>query len=274
MLKRKLSQEIEQKIRKSLLAYAIYRPESALVIAMTLIFASLSLLNLAWFPGEWWLWLLFGLIGEALIVLTTLRDDKFYQRLLDDILKQTFDISKLRSPALQQKLAKALEYHELIVKEIQRKEDTVLDDYLLNMAHGLEDWIQQIYHLSQGLDTYTNDPIIARDMQNVPQELEQFKQLLAQETQPTVQAELQKTIALKQAQLDTLQNLRDTMARAQLQLENTLSSMGVIYTQIIQLGSREANQHRLQRLQQDMTEQVRALEDMSAALDEIYQTTE
>ena len=272
MLKRKLSQEIEQKIRKSLLAYAIYRPESALVIAMTLIFTSLSALNVAWFPGEWWLWLLFGLVGEALIVLTTLRDNKFYQRLLDDMFKQTFDIAKLRNPALQQKLTKALEYHELIVKEIQREEDTVLDDYLLNMAHGVEDWIQQIYRLAQGLDAYTNDPIIARDMQSVPHELEQFKQLLAQEAQPAVQAELQKTVALKQAQLDTLQNLRDTMTRAQLQLENTLSSMGVIYTQIIQLGSREANQHRLERLQQDMAEQVRALEDVSAALDEIYQT--
>lgn len=272
MLKRKLSQEIEQKIRKSLLAYAIYRPESALVIAMTLIFTSLSALNMAWFPGEWWLWLSFGLVGEALIVLTTLRDNKFYQRLLDDIFKQTFDIDKLRSPTLQQKVTKALEYHELIVKEIQREEDTVLDDYLLNMAHGVEDWIQQIYRLAQGLDAYTNDPIIARDMESVPHELEQFKQLLAQGAQPAVQAELQKTVALKQAQLDTLQNLRETMTRAQLQLENTLSSMGVIYTQIIQLGSREANPHRLERLQQDMTEQVRALEDISAALDEVYQT--
>lgn len=135
---------------------------------MTIIFTSLASMNLAWFPGEWWLWLLFGLVGEALIVLTTLRDNKFYQRLLDKAIEQEFDLNKLRDLELQQKLAKVLEYRNLMVKEIEREADPVLDDYLLNIVNGLEDGITHLYHLAKGLDAYWHDPVIAQDIKKTP----------------------------------------------------------------------------------------------------------
>ena len=274
MLKKKLSQHVEEQLRKSVFSYAIYRPESALIIAMTIIAGGMSLLNLPWFPGEWWLWLLFGVAGESLIVWSTLHDDKFYQTLLDDVIRQEFNIDKLRSSELRQKLAKAIEYHELVFKEIEREDDPVLDDYLLKMAHSLEDWIARVHHLTTGLDAYRYDPIINRDMEAVPKELEKFKHLLALQPDNPVQEELEKTIAAKQAQWDTLQKLRDTMTKAQLQLENTLSAMGTVYMQVVLLGSKEAESPRAQRLQEDMVEQVRALEDISLAMDEVYQISE
>ena len=111
-------------------------------------------------------------------------------------------------------------------------------------------------------------------MDTVPKEIERFETLLAREKKETVRAELEKTITAKQAQWNTLQNLRDTMAKAQLQLENTLSAVGTIYTQVVLLGSKDVNSSRAQRLQEDITEQVRALEDIRAAVDEIYQVSD
>ena len=266
-----VSKEMREQIKKSVLSYSIFRPESAVVIAMTLILATLSLLNLPWFPGTWWMWLLFGLIGEGLIVLSTLRDEKFYRQVLDEMFRARFDITQLRNPELRQKVSKALEYRELIAKEIERKHDPVLDDYLRDAARNLEEWIEQVYRLAQGLDTYQRDPIIARDMAGVPQELEKFKAQLVREKGSAVQADLEKTVSIKQSQWDALRGLRDTMARAQLQLEDTLSAIGTVYMQIVLLGSKDVNSTRAQRLQQDMVEQVRALEDTSAAMDELYQ---
>ncbi len=274
MARKQLSQEMQDKIKSSLLSYAIYRPESAAVIAMTILLMGLGAMNLAWFPGDWWLWLAFGLAGEGLIVLSTLRDKKFYQKLLDDMFKREFDLDKLRAEDLRQKLARAMEYHERLVREIEREEEPVLDDYLLNMAHGLEDWIAQVYHLARGLDVYRHDPIIARDMESVPQELARFKKLLAQAEAGPVKEELKKTVAAKQAQWDTLKKLRDTMSRGQLQLEKTLASMGTVYMQVKLLGSKEVDSSRARRLQEDMTEQVHALADMRAAMEELYQVAE
>jgi hypothetical protein len=212
-------------------------------------------------------------LGEGLIVLSTLRDQRFYSQVLNEMFHDKYDISKLRSPELRQKVSKALEYRELIAKEIDSKLDPVLDEYLRDAARGMEDWIAQIYRLAQGLDAYQRDPIIARDTAIVPQELEKFKAQLVREKGSAVQAELEKTVSIKQSQWDALRNLRDTMAKAQLQLEDTLSAIGTVYMQIVLLGSKDVNSSRAQRLQQDMDEQVRALQDTSSAMDEVYQNS-
>ncbi len=271
MPRRRISEEMKQQIQRAVLSYALFRPESAVVIAITIILVGLSFLNLSWLPGKWWLWLLFGLVGEALILLTTLRDEGLYKQVMDEMFHQEFDFKKLRSSDLRQKLSKALEYRDLIVKEVEREEDSVLDDYLSDMAHGLEDWIAQVYRLAQGLDVYQHDPVIARDMETVPKELEKYEGLLTGEEQDSVREDLEKTVAIKRSQWDTLKNLRDTMAKAQLQLENTLSSMSTVYTQVVLLGAKDVNSSRAQRLQQDMTEQISALEDIGATMDEVYQ---
>ncbi len=273
MPRNRISEEMKQQIQKSVLSYAFFRPESAVVIAITIIFVGLSLLNLSWFPGKWWLWLLFGLVGEALIMLTTLRDEGLYKQVMDKMFHQEFDIKKLRSPDLRQKLSKALEYRDSIVKEIEREEEPVLDDYLSNVAHGLEDWIAQVHRLAQGLDVYQHDAVIARDREAVPKELKRFEELLAKEKGGAVREELEKTVAIKRSQRDTLDNLRDTMTKAQLQLENTLAAMSTVYTQVVLLGAKDVNSSRAQRLQEDMTEQISALEDISTTMDEVYQTS-
>lgn len=270
MARNEISKKIEEQVRQAVVSYAFFRPESALVIALTIILVALSLFDLAWFPGPWWLWLLFGLAGEGLIMLTTLRDDNLYRQMLNEMFREAFDVSKLRNPDLGQKLAKALEYREQMVAEIEREEDPVLDDYLSRMADGLEDWIAQLYRLAQGLDTYQHDAVIARDMEAVPQELKRLRQLLSEKTEPTMRMALEKTIATKESQWETLKNLRDTMARAQLQIENTLSTMGTIYMQVRLLGAKDIDSNRVQRLQADMSEQVLALEDIGAAMDEVY----
>jgi len=271
MLQRRLGEEMKKQIQKAVLSYAVFRPESAVVIAITIIFVGLSLLNLSWLPGKWWLWLLFGLVGEALILLTTLRDEDLYKQVMDQMFRREFDVKKLRSSDLRQKLSKALEYRDLIVKEIEREEDSVLDDHLSNMARGLEDWIAQVYRLAQGLDVYQHDTVIARDMETVPKELAEFEKLRHDEKGGSVREELEKTIAIKQSQWNTLKNLRDTMAKAQLQLENTLAAMSTVYTQVVLLGAKDVDSSRARRLQQDMTEQISALEDIGATMDEVYQ---
>jgi hypothetical protein len=271
MPRRRISEEMKQQIQKAVLSYAFFRPESAVVIAITILFVGLSLLNLSWFPGKWWLWLLFGLISEALIMLTTWRDEGLYKQVMDKMFHQEFDIKKLRSSDLRQKLSKALEYRDLIVKEIEREEEPVLDEHLSDMARGLEDWIAQVYHLAQGLDVYRRDPVIARDMETVPEELEKYEKLLTREKGGAVRGELERTVTIKRSQWDTLKNLRDTMAKAQLQLENTLAAMSTVYTQVVLLGAKDVDSSRAQRLQQDMTEQISALEDIGATMDEVYQ---
>ena len=264
-----VTDRMKAEVRKYVLSYAIFRPESAVVLAVAIICAGLAGMGVQWMPGTWWMWLLFGAVGEGAIVFSTLKDQKFYRHVINKMFEEQFDLRKLDNADLRQKLLKALEYRHMIVEEIERREDAH-DDKLMDAVRGMEDWIAQIYRLAQGLDVYQNDPIIARDLQSVPKELAEYQNQRGRNLSAALQDELAKTISMKQSQWDALSHLRDTMAKARLQLDNTLSAMGTVYMQAKVLGSKDVTSSRAQRLQADMLEQVRQLEDTAVAMDEIY----
>jgi hypothetical protein len=62
------------------------------------------------------------------------------------------------------------------------------------------------------------------------------------------------------------------MERGQFQLESTITAMGTVYSQMLLLGSRDIASGRAQRLQQDVDDQVQALQDVVHTMDEVYQT--
>lgn len=266
-----VSDRIKAQARREVWAYALFRPESAIVIALAIIGAGVSTLRLPWFPGAWWMWLGGGLLAEAAIVVSTLRDHRFYEHVLGKTFSSQFDLTTLRSDELKDKLLKALEYRELIVQEIGRRED-VFDDKLTATARGMEDWIAQIHRLALNLDTYWRDPIIARDLKTVPGELTALKTRRGGVLGAEVQEELENAINMKQAQLDALQDLKEKMSRAGLQLDRTLAAMGAVYMQAKLLGSKDVDGGRAHRLQAEMLDQVRALEDTTLAMDELYRT--
>lgn len=266
------SEQLHNKVRQYALQYGIFRPESALIIALTAIAVVLSLTGTPWMPGAWWMWLIGGLIAEAAIIVTTLRDERLQQQMIHRLFSEQFNTRVLRSAELRQKVAKALEYRELLVTEIERRPDPMLDAQLSDTARGMEEWVEQIYRLALGIDAYLNDPIIEADMQTVPQELAQYEARRVRMQAGPVQEELDKTISLKRAQLDAMNTLRDTMTKARLQLDNTLTAMSTIYMQAKMIGSKDVRNTRAQRLQAEMLEQVNVLRDTSATMDEIYQS--
>ena len=265
------SESLKRQARQYALSYAIFRPESAIVVALSIILAGLSALGVPWMPLPWWAWLIFGAVGEGALVLSTLRDPKFLRQTLGTVFDQQFDLKQLRSPELRQKITTAMEYRQRLAQEIGRTSDAS-NLKLIDTVRGMEDWIAQIYRLSQGLDIYQHDPIVARDLRDVPDDLADLKQQRARNLTASLQEALEKSITMKQTQWEALSSLRDTMAKAELQLDNTLTAMGTLYMQAKLLGTKDVSDNRAQRLQADMSEQVRQLQDTVSAMDEVYQS--
>jgi hypothetical protein len=92
------------------------------------------------------------------------------------------------------------------------------------------------------------------------------------EDDDTVKRQISQTIAQKQIQRDNLRKLRNVMEQGQFQLESTITAMGTVYSQMMLLGSRDIASGRAQRLQQDVDDQVQALQDVVQTMDEVYQT--
>ena len=72
-------------------------------------------------------------------------------------------------------------------------------------------------------------------MTGVPQAIKQLQVKLAAETDASVKQDIQDTLSRRQEQYKTLKNLDNAMDRAELQLENTLTALGTVYSQMLLL---------------------------------------
>jgi chromosome segregation ATPase len=254
--------------RQALWSYAFFRFESAITIAATIILTGLSMAGVDWLPGKWWMWLAAGLVAETLLIYSTVTDKRALSDVSGKMLGQQFDLSAFRNKGVRERVAKALEYYHQIMQALQNGGG--ISGKLSELTNELEGWDKQVYKLGQHLDNYSQNPMITRDLEQVPKELRVLEVKLSQERQSDVKQELQTTFNSKAKQWQTLQNLNDTMEKAQLQLENTLSSLGTVYMQILNLGAKDMGTDDVKRLQETMHEQVLSLEDLSSAMDEVY----
>jgi hypothetical protein len=138
------------------------------------------------------------------------------------------------------------------------------------VANQVEEWVRSIYTLSSRLDTFHNDSIIKNDLVAVPESIKKLKQRMNSEDNDSIRRELNDTIGRRQAQYDSLLRLESTMERAELQLENTLTALGTVYSQMLLVDAREVDSSKAQRLRDSISDQVNSLHDVLASMDEVY----
>jgi hypothetical protein len=187
------------------------------------------------------------------------------------LLRDEYNPKRLRSRNLQTQLNKALEYRGLITNTVRRTGRGVLRDRLARATEPVDDWIEAIYRLANRLDAFEMNQVIKQDLRAVPRAIENFKNRLALEDSPAVQETLRNTIADKERQWEQLSKLQNTMQKAEYQLESTLAALGTVYAQLQTIDVRGAEKGHADRLRQDIDEQVAQLQDLSEAMDEVYQ---
>jgi hypothetical protein len=272
MAKSSFQDELEQRATRAILIRSIYRWESAVVIGLTLILAALSALVPMDLPfWQPWFWLGLGTLGEVGLVWSSLKDPEFRAKAVAEMFREKFRARKIKNTTLRDKVEKALEYRDRIDETINTSKEGVLRDHLKDVSRGTTDWMESIYRLAQRLDAYTADNTIQHDLQSVEPAIQALKKRLALEDNDAVKRQISQTIAQKQIQRDNLRKLENVMERAQFQLESTITAMGTVYSQMMILGSRDVASGRAQRLEQDITDQVQALQDIVQTMDEMYQ---
>jgi hypothetical protein len=268
-----LADQLERRARRAIFWHALFRWESALIIALTMI-VSTFLGLVAWVRGSSLMWALIALgVGvslEAVIFISSLTDEEDNARVVAAMFREEHNPQQLRSIKLQRQLGKALEYQGLIANAVRRTRQGVLRDRLARAAEPVSDWIKAIHRLAIRLDGYEMNQTIANDLRSVPRAIEGFKKRLAEEDNPAVQATLLNTIADKERQWEHLQKLKNTMERAEYQLESTLAALGTVYAQLQTIDLQGAEGGRADRLRQEISEQVAQLQDVSEAMDEVY----
>jgi len=252
----------------AIIAHAVTRLESALNIAFAIL--AIGLVPRPFPFWRWWYWLILFGAAEALIIWTSITDSGTAQKVVADMLRQRFSPAQLKQPQLQAQIERALEYRTGIEGAGSRRREGVLRDRLQDITSQVDQWMVQVYGLAERLDRLSGDDLIQRDLKTAPGEIEAYRARIQQARDPEVRRQLEEALAGKQTQLANLQELARTMERGQLQLENTVNSLGTIYSQVVLLEAKDVESGRMQRLSEDIGNQVESLSNVVLTLDELY----
>ncbi len=269
--------DLRQRARGKLIQNAIFSLPSALIIAAAIILVGIGVripilgyppLNLSpvwWLAGLAPLWL--GVIGM------NVARQQAGKPAVSQAPREEFDLSRIRNPSLRMNVKQAIAYRERIDKAVKRFTDSAMQHRMQDVASQVEAWVQNIYALASRLDAFQNDEVIKKDLSDVPESIRRLKQRALQERDETIRRELDETIRRRQAQYNSLLKLETAMDRADLQLENTLTALGTVYSQMLLLDARDVDSSKAQRLRESITEQVNSLHDVLASMEEVYDSS-
>lgn len=261
---------LQERAQKNILTESFFRWESAVVISLALLLAvAASLDMISILPA--WVWLLGGLGAEAALVYSSLTDPEFGRKVVANLLRDDFRPERLRDKGLQQQINQALDYRSRIEKAIRERDDMMLKDELTETAVQIDDWLENIYDLARRIDRYKAEKaVLQRDQKRASRRMGELQGRLQQETDTAVKNQIQITLDGLRRQLETIEKLKNTIQRAKLQLENSLTSLGTIYSQTMLVDAKDIDSGRAKRLRQEISEEVTELNDVLLAMDEVY----
>jgi hypothetical protein len=259
--------DLHRRARRALLGAAVFSPQSVTILTVGLVSFALNI-GLFGLPAV--TWLAFGGVAELIYIGATLTDRRAASHAISQMFERTFSPAHIDNVHVRQRVEQALAYYRNM-QALLKQASGVRRVQIEATLGEVDTWIEQIFRVAGRIDSYENNELINRDRLRVPNEINVIRQRLANETDQGIRQELYDSIQLKETQLENLQALTNNIKRANIQLDNTLSALGTIYTQMQLLDTQALQGGRTQRLKQEINEQVLSLRDTIEAIDDMQQ---
>jgi hypothetical protein len=268
---------------RSLLQYALFRWESAVVLAMTLV---LVVFIPDPFRGvltvwRWWMWIILGGLAEVLIVLTTVSDPGVRARIASDRLRAQFDLDAIVDVDIRQQVAGVLDLWEqmkLVLAHADagtRKRDGRLRASLQAIADDAALWIGALYGLARRLSDYRDQSEpgspLYKHKESISGAIPALEERLARTADAQARAQLEREIAGRQALLDELERLDGLAEKAASRLASSHGALEAIYTQMQLVAARGVEGRRVQQLRGVVADHIRSLSELDQEIAERYE---
>lgn len=272
------SEPLEKRTQKAIIQESFFRAESALVIALTLLLSAASALsflnvNLPFVGDKPYLWLLVGVLLEAVIIYSSMTDEKFGQQVVEKLLHEEYKPERIDDESLRSQINEALDYRSRIDNGIRQQKSSMVTDELAQTASQIDDWLSNMYDLALRIDRYQHEKaILERDRKRAETRLAQLKKEYETAKNPAVKEQTELTMEGLQRQLQTLDTLDNTIKRARLQFESSLTHLGTIYSQTMLVDAKDIDKARARRLREEIVDEVTELNDILNSMDDVYTT--
>ncbi len=258
--------DVRTRATGAVITNALFRWESLVTIALTAILFLFVQQPFPWWQP--WFWIVAGLIAEAALVVSAITDPNASAEAVAREFESKYDLRQVRSAVSRKRLEDALEYRRNMLR-LSEHHSGAMRVQLQQTIADVNDWIGQMYDLALHIDSFEGNELVERDRKMVPQQLDKVQIRLRSETDAGVQRDLQEQADRLQLQLDNLNATANSVKRAEIQLDSTLSSLGTIYAQMSLLGAKDVDSSRAQRLRQDIRDEVSSLQDTIDAMEEV-----
>jgi hypothetical protein len=171
-------------------------------------------------------------------------------------------------PSVEAQLAQARRYKEQLETLIKSTPDKARAAQLSAVSDEIGEWMKSVEAMATRITELRRNPVIQQDLQAVPESIRKLEAQLANESDPRVRAQIERTLVTRCSQLESLQKLQSVTRQAEVQLESTVASLGTIYSQA--LATHSTNQVAdYGHLAAEVNEQVQTLRDRLEALEEV-----
>lgn len=171
-------------------------------------------------------------------------------------------------PGLAAQVTRVREYQREISRLAKNAGNAARAERLNQLSRQFDGWVKDVDNMAQRVHGLRNNPLVMQDIKTVPESIRKLAGQLASETDPRVRQSLEQTLIARQGQLQSLEKLQSTTRHAEVQLENTVASLGTIYSQAL-ANNNTTQVADYQHLAADVDERVRTLQDELAAIEEV-----
>ena len=262
--------KLRQRTFGNMLANAILTPLSGVIVAAGILLLGLGVrVPILDLPAVAWLAALVPL--WVVVVSAKVLDRSAGEKAAAQALREEYDLEKIESAHLRDIVRRATDYRERIDQVVAKSGEGAFTVRMQDVSNQVEQWVGRIYALAQKVDAYRLNDVIQKDTKSIPTSIGQLKIRMTQERDESVKAEIANAIHQRQGQLNMLEALDATMDKAELQLENTLTALGTVYSQMLLIDARDVNSARTQRLRDNITEQMAGLNDVITSMNDVYE---
>jgi len=229
----------------------------------------LAMINVATSDFPWAIFPIGGMMIQVLIVASKifLSDDEARDRARRA--GQSSSAARTTSGAESAtRLSQAQAYRRQIEALANAADDPLRKDRLRELSNQVAAWMREVEAMSRRIEEFRRNPVIQNDLANVPQAIEELTARLANEPDPHVRTSIERALAARAEQMESLKRLQSLTRQAEVQLENTIAALGTIYSQALAMQSTDRVAD-YGHLSAEVDEQSRMLRDQLEALQEV-----
>jgi hypothetical protein len=221
-----LRAEIQRKTTGAFIQYALFRVESAMVVAGTIILTGIALAS----PDmslvlAWYLWLALGIGGWAAIIISSVTDPDTSAKVLWQLLRGRLEVDTIEDRTLRNQVEAMGKYIQSVEVDLYKLKDSDKQSVLETAVAAMYTWIEKSVLFARYVDTYRRDYRLDEQRGELPRKIETLVARLKYEKNPDIIERLNKEMEALGRDWEKLELLDAQVQQAVPLLGQTLTAL-------------------------------------------------